>query len=102
MTPRRAPNSPRARRARHEPVPASVLPAAVLWDMDGTLIDTEPYWMAAEHDVVGEFGGTWTEADGHAVVGFDLLDSARYIAEHGGVPLPPEEIVERLLDGVIA
>ena len=98
MTPRRSHRT----RQRRDSARRSSGPAAVLWDMDGTLIDTEPYWMAAEHDVVDEFGGTWTDADGHAIVGFDLLDGARYIAEHGGVPLPPEEIVERLLDGVIA
>ena len=27
------------------------LPAAVLWDMDGTLVDTEPYWFAAEFEI---------------------------------------------------
>ena len=32
--------------------------AAVLWDMDGTLVDTEPYWIAAEHAIVAEHGGT--------------------------------------------
>ena len=35
------------------------LPAAVLWDMDGTLVDTEPYWMAAEVELLGSFGRTW-------------------------------------------
>ncbi|TVR22897.1 MAG: HAD family hydrolase [Ilumatobacter sp.] len=77
-------------------------PAAVLWDMDGTLVDTEPYWMASERDLVESFGHTWPEHHAHAIVGFDLLDAGRYIAEHGPVPLTPEEIVERLLDGVIA
>ena len=33
-------------------LPASALPAAVLWDMDGTLVDSEPYWIAAEHELV--------------------------------------------------
>src|SRR5690606_19555637 len=32
----------------------------------------------------------------------DLLDAGAYIAEHGPVPLEPDEIVDRLLDGVIA
>lgn len=77
-------------------------PAAVLWDMDGTLVDTEPYWMAAERELVAEFGGEWSDDHAHAVVGFDLLDSARYIAAHSPVDLPPAQIVERLLDGVIA
>jgi HAD superfamily hydrolase (TIGR01509 family) len=79
-----------------------VLPAAALWDMDGTLVDTEPYWFAAERDLVEEYGHEWSDHHAHAVVGFDLLDSAAYIQEHGHVPLPPDEIVERLLDGVIA
>lgn len=79
------------------------LPAAVLWDMDGTLVDTEPYWFAAERDVVERFGhGDWPDEHAHAMVGFDLLDSAAYMQEHGGVDLPAEDIVEQLLDGVIA
>jgi HAD superfamily hydrolase (TIGR01509 family) len=77
-------------------------PAAVLWDMDGTLVDTEPYWMAAEIALVEAYGGTWTSEHSKALVGNDLLVSAAYIREHGNVPLDPEAIVLRLLDGVIA
>lgn len=77
-------------------------PAAVLWDMDGTLVDTEPYWMAAEIALVEAYGGTWTTEHSKALVGNDLRVSARYIREHGNVPLEPEDIVLRLLDGVIA
>ncbi|MEY3071123.1 MAG: hypothetical protein RL473_1230, partial [Actinomycetota bacterium] len=32
-------------------------PAAVLWDMDGTIVDTEPYWFAAEFEIVEMHGG---------------------------------------------
>ncbi len=78
------------------------LPAAVLWDMDGTLVDTEPYWFASERDLVEEFGHTWPDHHAHAMVGFALLDSAAYMQEHGHVDLPAEQIVNRLLDGVIA
>lgn len=77
------------------------LPAAVLWDMDGTLVDTEPYWIACEHALVDEFGDTWTDADARSVVGFDLLDAAVQLRDRGGVRLDPPQIVERLLDGVI-
>lgn len=77
-------------------------PAAVLWDMDGTLVDTEPYWIQAEFDLVAEFGGTWTDEDAHTLVGSALLTAAAYIRERGGVDLPPEEIVQRLLARVIA
>ncbi len=77
-------------------------PAAVLWDMDGTLVDTEPYWFDIEFELVDEFGGTWTEADAQSLVGFDLLDSAHELRTRGSVRLDPVDVVERLLDGVIA
>ena len=76
-------------------------PAAVLWDMDGTLVDTEPYWMAAELELVREFGGRWTEADARSIIGFDLLDAAAVLRDRGSVRLEPTEIVERLHAGVL-
>ncbi len=77
------------------------LPAAVLWDMDGTLVDTEPYWMECEHALAEKYGGSWSEEDALAVVGGDLLDSAAYMREHMGIDRTPLEIVEELLDGVV-
>jgi len=74
---------------------------AVLFDMDGTIVDTEPYWIAAEYRLVESFGGTWSDEHAHALVGNALIASAEYLREHGGVPLEPEEIVERLLDEVV-
>jgi HAD superfamily hydrolase (TIGR01509 family) len=78
------------------------LPDAVLWDMDGTLVDTEPYWIEAERELVAEHGGVWTDEQAHALVGNPLLVSAEYIRAHGNVDLPPVEIVEQLLDRVVA
>jgi HAD superfamily hydrolase (TIGR01509 family) len=77
-------------------------PAAVLWDMDGTLVDTEPYWIDCEYELVEAHGGTWSDEHAHAIVGRDLTDSGQYIRDHGGVDLPVDEIVNQLLDGVIA
>lgn len=82
-------------------VPAPPLLAAVLWDMDGTLVDTEPYWIECEYALVEAHGGHWNDSHAHALVGRDLLSSARYIRRHGGVDLAPGKIVEILLDGVI-
>jgi HAD superfamily hydrolase (TIGR01509 family) len=76
-------------------------PAAVLWDMDGTLVDTEPYWITAEHAMAEKYGATWTEADALRQVGNDLLDTGRYIQRVMGLDLSSEEIVEELLDGVV-
>ena len=80
----------------------SSVPAAVLWDMDGTLIDTEPYWIRCEHELVAAYGGQWTDDDATSIVGFDLLDAAEVIRTRGGVPLRPHDIVEQLSGGVTA
>ena len=76
-------------------------PAAVLWDMDGTLVDTEPYWIAAEYALIEEHGGTWSDEHAMNLVGSDLIDSGRYLREHSGIDLEPAEIVEELLDRVV-
>ena len=76
--------------------------AAVLWDMDGTLVDTEPDWIQAEFDMVQAHGGTWSHEHAMKLVGNDLLDSGRYIHEHAGIDLQPGEIVEELLDRVMS
>src|SRR4051794_13732280 len=76
-------------------------PAAVLWDMDGTLCDTEPYWIETEFALAERFGGQWSEADALELVGNDLLESGRYIRRRMGLEISPEEIVELLLDGVV-
>ncbi len=41
----------------------NTFPAAILFDHDGTLVDTEPVWAAAKVALAAEFGGTWTEQD---------------------------------------
>ncbi len=70
--------------------------------MDGTLVDTEPYWMATETAIAEEHGGTWTHEDAMSLVGNDLLTSGRYIKDRLGLDQSPEEVVELLLDGVVA
>ncbi|XXM78521.1 HAD family phosphatase [Microbacterium sp. PMB16] len=74
-------------------------PRAVLWDMDGTLVDTEPYWMAAETSLVESFGGSWSHEDALQLVGSGLIDSA-IILQNAGVAMEPEAIVSHLTDVV--
>lgn len=74
-------------------------PRAVLWDMDGTLVDTEPYWMAAETALVESYGGTWTHEQAIQLVGNGLVDSAT-ILQSAGVELDADAIISRLTDEV--
>jgi HAD superfamily hydrolase (TIGR01509 family) len=76
------------------------LPAAVLWDMDGTLVNTEPYWIAAETDMVQEYGSDWTHEEALQLVGQGLWFSAG-VLQAKGVTLSQDEIVNRLTDRVI-
>lgn len=81
------------------PVPrdsSAALPAAVLFDMDGTLVDTEPYWMLAEREIVATHGATWTHEDALSAVGQALVTTGGMLRD-AGVPLEPAEIVSWLV-----
>ena len=73
---------------------------AVLWDMDGTLVDTEPYWITAEHELVDRFGGEWTHEQAMKLVGQALGTSAGILQE-AGVRLEAREIIDTLTARVI-
>ncbi|MBE7324441.1 HAD family phosphatase [Nocardioides sp. Y6] len=70
--------------------------------MDGTLVDTEPYWFESEYALAERHAGTWSDEHALNLVGNDLLESGRYIREHMGIDLTPEQVVEELLDLMVA
>ena len=81
---------------------APTSPAALLWDFDGTLADTEPLWIAAEYDLIGRLGGTWSDEHAHQLVGNSLVDSGSYILHTiGRTDLTPEWVVDQLVARVI-
>ncbi len=75
--------------------------SAVLWDMDGTLVDTEPSWLAAETPLVESFGGSWSHEQALGLVGLGLEDSAR-IFQDAGVRMGVRDIIDYLTDDVMA
>ena len=78
-----------------------LLPAAVLWDLDGTLIDSEPSWAAAEHKLAQAHGFEWTEQDELSLVGNALPDSGAALQARG-IDLSVSEIVEIMVQSVVA
>ena len=73
--------------------PRNALPDAVLWDMDGTLVDTEPLWNEVQRRLVLAHGGTWSEDLAASLVGQALDVGARNL-QAAGLDLPVEEIIE--------
>lgn len=57
------------------------LPEAVLFDLDGTLLDSEPLWLIAEQQVMDQWGIQWSELDQMACLGGPLERVARYMRD---------------------
>ena len=68
--------------------------------MDGTIVDTEPYWIAAEHALVEAHGGTWSHDQAMQLVGQSLTFSAGLLQE-AGVELEIREIIDTLTAQVV-
>ncbi|HLR28174.1 MAG TPA: HAD family phosphatase [Ruania sp.] len=75
--------------------------AAVLWDMDGTIVDTEPYWITAELDMAAEYGGQWDEQLATDLIGMPLENSARELQQRAGFPGTIPEIIDELIARVV-
>ncbi|WIA98625.1 HAD family phosphatase [Curtobacterium sp. MCBA15_012] len=80
--------------------PDRVLPAAVLWDMDGTIIDTEPIWQRSQVELTARYGAEWTHEDGLSLVGSGLERSGEILRDKG-VDMEVEEIVQWMTDYVM-
>ena len=80
----------------------SKLTAAVVFDLDGLLLDSETAWDAARRELVRGRGGTWTVSATRDMMGMSSPEWSRYLAEELGVDLPPEEISDLVLARVLA
>jgi HAD superfamily hydrolase (TIGR01509 family) len=72
-------------------------PAAMLFDMDGLLVDSEPLWLAAETAVMARLGAHWTEADQRCLLGGSLDRTVRYLLAKAATPAPAEQVGEWLM-----
>lgn len=72
---------------------------AVFWDMDGTLIDSEPIWHESELRIVRKYGGHWTKELAIGGSGRPVPQIAQEMVELG-CPLPAEQIGQMMFDYV--
>lgn len=75
--------------------------AAVLWDMDGTLVDSEKLWDVALYEAAEWLGGTLTEEQRLTLVGSNMTATARYLLTVTG-HAPTREAIARTGDWVRA
>ena len=73
---------------------------AVLFDMDGLLIDSEPLWLEAETAVMARLGADWTPADQAQLLGGSLVRTVRYLLGKATRPASPGQVAEWLMTRV--
>jgi len=76
--------------------------AAVVFDLDGVLIDSEPVWERVRRELVAERGGKWAADAQRKLMGMSTQEWARYLSEDLGVGLPPAEVASLVIDRMAA
>jgi HAD superfamily hydrolase (TIGR01509 family) len=75
--------------------------AAVLFDMDGLLVDTEPLWLETETEVMARLGARWTPEDQQALLGGSMDRTVGYLLAKATRPVPPETVERWMMEGML-
>jgi len=68
------------------------MPAAVVFDLDGVIVDSESAWADAKRELVDAAGGTWKPDATHAMLGMSSPEWSRYLRDELGVRMGLDEI----------
>jgi len=71
---------------------------AVIFDLDGVLLDSEQVWDEAREQLAKERGGRWHENAQRDMMGMSSLEWSRYMHDVIGLPEPPEEISREVVE----
>jgi HAD superfamily hydrolase (TIGR01509 family) len=74
--------------------------AAIIFDLDGVLIDSEAVWDSVREQVTRETGGRWHERAQQEMMGMSSLEWSRYMHKNLGVPMAPEEISALVIERI--
>jgi HAD superfamily hydrolase (TIGR01509 family) len=75
---------------------------AVVFDLDGVLVDSEPVWEEVRRELVAEHGGHWAPDSQRRIMGMSTREWARYLSEDLGVGLSPEQVAGYVIDRMAA
>jgi len=67
---------------------------AVVFDLDGVLLDSERLWDQARREVTIQHNGHWRADATAAMLGMSSVEWSRYMRDNLGVDLPPDQIVD--------
>lgn len=65
---------------------------AVVFDLDGVLVDSEPVWEHVRRGLVEGYGGHWADDAQQRLMGMSTHEWARYLSEDLGIGLPPDQV----------
>jgi HAD superfamily hydrolase (TIGR01509 family) len=71
---------------------------AVVFDLDGVLVDSEPVWEQVRRQVVAEHGGRWLPDTQQRLMGMSTGEWARYLSDDLGVDLPPQAVATVVIE----
>lgn len=74
--------------------------AAVFFDMDGLLVDTEKVWFEVEAEVMERLGGEWGPADQENLVGGSMATTVAYMLRVSGAAVEPAQVAAWVLEGM--
>jgi HAD superfamily hydrolase (TIGR01509 family) len=75
---------------------------AVVFDMDGVLIDSEPVWERVRRGFVAERGGHWPADGQDRMMGMSTAEWSAYISADFGIGLTPQQVAEQVIAGMAA
>ena len=75
---------------------------AVVFDLDGVIVDSEPVWEQVRRQVVAEHGGRWAPDAQRRIMGMSTGEWATYLSQDLGVGLPPDTVAATVIEGMRA